>query len=85
MNIKNTDPNKRSSPQDINKEVATKLSKESETYLKPSALSKILKELEEHRILENMRGKKNVKQQILGVIRRSKYFEKPQGYYSYYK
>lgn len=84
MNI-NADPNKPSSPQDINKQIATKLAQQSETYLKPSSLSKILKDLEERGILHNIRGKKSVKQQILHVIHRGKYLEKPQGYYSYYK
>jgi hypothetical protein len=84
MNI-NANFNKPSSPQGINKEIAKKLAQQSETYLKPSALSKLLKDLEERGVLDNIRGKKKVKQQILHMNRRSKYLEKPQGYHSYYK
>jgi hypothetical protein len=87
FNIKNMDPNKPLPPQLINKEIATKLAEESETYLASDTLSRILKELKQYKILENIRGKQNVKQQISHVIRRSKYSDrhKPQGYYSFYK
>jgi hypothetical protein len=87
LNIKNMDSRKPLSPEDINKELATKLSEESETYLNSPALSKVLKIFKEEKILGNIRGKQNVKREIPQVIRRNKHSDKPkpQGYHSFYK
>ena len=87
LNIKNMDHSKPLSPEDINKELATKLSVESETYLDSPALSKVLKKFNEEKILDNIRGKQNVKREIPHVIRRNKHADKskPQGYHSFYK
>jgi hypothetical protein len=87
LNIKNMDPSKPLSPEDINKELATKLSEESETYLDSPALSKVLKRFKEEKILDNIRGKRNVKREIPQVIRSKKHSDKPkpQGYHSFYK
>lgn len=81
------DHSKPLSPEDINKELATKLSEESETYLDSPALSKVLKKFNEEKILDNIRGKQNVKREIPHVIRRNKHADKskPQGYHSFYK
>lgn len=74
------------SPEEINKELATKLSEESEALNSP-ALSKVLGRFKEENMLNNIRGKDDVKQLIPHVIRRKKFSKdpKPQGRFSFHK
>lgn len=60
---------------------------ESEAYLNSPALSKILRRLNEEKMLDNIKGKDDVKRLIPRVIRRKKFSKdpKPQGYFSFHK